>query len=315
MGTNAFLKNRNLNVTMKKPTVTIGIPAFNEEANIAQLLEALCKQDQSAFDLERIVVISDNSTDKTALRAGTVNKKMVKVIENRKRQGKSQILNQLMQTTQSDIFVQVDADVLIKDSRMLLKLIAPITRKEADLTSAQVKEYWTHSKLEQILKISMLMKKEIFGSVNNGNNIFTCHGRARAFSRRLYKKMYFDPNIVAEDAFSYLFAVSNKFTYKYAKNAYIYYKLPSNIADHQKQSVRFFNSYKQLEKIFGQSLLKKECELPKLPLLKKMGKYFAKYPISMTLYVGILIFMKFKARKKMKNEAKWSTATSSKTFN
>ena len=220
-----------------------------------------------------------------------------------------------MQIAQSDIFVQIDADVLIRDQKFIQKLIWPIVKNGADLTSAQVKEYWTHSKFEQILKISMRMKKEIFSSINNGNNIFTCHGRARAFSRKLYKKMYFDPNIVAEDAFSYLFAVSNGYIYKYAKNANVYYKLPTNLADHQKQSVRFFNSYKQLEKIFGQALLKNECNLPKLTMLQKMLKYFVRYPITMALYIGVLVLMKIRARKKRRNEAKWSTAVSSKSFN
>ena len=49
----------------KKPTLSIGIPAFNEEANIYFLLKDLLSQKMDQFNLERIIVNSDGSTDDT----------------------------------------------------------------------------------------------------------------------------------------------------------------------------------------------------------------------------------------------------------
>ena len=43
---------------MKSLAVTIGIPAYNEEANIAFLLEDILKQRQETFQLKKILVIS-----------------------------------------------------------------------------------------------------------------------------------------------------------------------------------------------------------------------------------------------------------------
>ena len=49
----------------QKPTIEIGIPALNEEANIGYLIESLLKQDKSGYELKRILVSSDGSTDRT----------------------------------------------------------------------------------------------------------------------------------------------------------------------------------------------------------------------------------------------------------
>ena len=48
-----------------KPTVTIGIPSYNEAQNIGQLLESLLKQVSNSYILEKIIVCSDGSTDDT----------------------------------------------------------------------------------------------------------------------------------------------------------------------------------------------------------------------------------------------------------
>ena len=50
---------------MKKLTVTIGIPAYNEEKNIGRLLKSLSNQKGDDFTLNEIVVLSDGSTDMT----------------------------------------------------------------------------------------------------------------------------------------------------------------------------------------------------------------------------------------------------------
>jgi len=46
-------------------TVSIGIPAYNEEANIGKLLSSLIKQKEAGFIIKEIIVVSDQSTDKT----------------------------------------------------------------------------------------------------------------------------------------------------------------------------------------------------------------------------------------------------------
>lgn len=299
---------------MKKSrnTLTIGIPAYNEGNNIGSLLQSLKSQKLESAKIVKIIVYSDASTDNTIALLNKMKMKTLEVILGKKRTGKSYAMNQIIKRTKSDVLALLDADILVRDRHMIEKLIEPILMEHADLTSARVKEFWTKSKFEEILKISMLLKKDIFESYKNGNNIYTCHGRARALSKKLYKSIKFKTSVVAEDAYAYLFTIYNKFSYKFAKNANIHYRLPGTFKDHQKQSVRFIQSYKQLTSEFGVKFIDKETTLPPRMALPYVFKYFLKYPLTLVLYALIFCYMKF--RSVFVNEMKetWVIAESTK---
>jgi glycosyltransferase involved in cell wall biosynthesis len=297
---------------MKKYTVTIGIPAFNEGRNIKRLLQSLLVQKTKHISIEKIIVFSDGCTDNTVSEAASLNYQRIDIRSISKRKGKANALNRIDQIANTDIMVQVDADTLIRDSWLIEKLVLPIRSSGADLTSARVKEYWTTNKFEDVLKISMLMKKEIFESYKKGNNIYTCHGRARALTKRLYKSIVFNPDIVAEDAYVYLFAVKNKFNYAFASKANIHYHLPGTLADHQKQSVRFFKSYQQLRQEFGELFIHRHTRLPKRFVIPVVIKYLLRYPVTMVIYLSILIAMKVRSLFVENISSTWTVAKSSK---
>ena len=50
---------------VKKQTVTIGIPAYNEEQNIGVLLSKLLAQKQIHYKLKEILIYLDGSIDHT----------------------------------------------------------------------------------------------------------------------------------------------------------------------------------------------------------------------------------------------------------
>ena len=296
----------------KKLTVTIGIPAYNEEANIESLLQEVKEQKLLTAKLCEIIVYSDASTDRTLEILKRMKMKSLSVVSGEKRMGKSYAMNQIIKHTASDILVLLDGDILIRDKHMIEKLIEPIRKQNADLTSARVKEFWTKTKFENILKISMLLKKDIFESYKEGNNIYTCHGRARAFSKKLYTSIRFNKNIVAEDAYAYLYTIYNKFTYIFAKNANIHYLLPGTFKDHQKQSVRFIQSYKQLAREFGMSIIAQETKLPKRVILPFVLQYFLKYPLTLFLYISILVYMRIRSLFVNEMKIKWQVSESTK---
>ena len=295
-----------------KNTLTIGIPAYNEVKNIGSLLRSVESQTISSAKIERVIVYSDASTDGTLEVVNKTKIANLEIISGKKRMGKSYAMNEIIGKTKSDILVLLDADILIRDQHMIEKLIEPILKQDADLASARVKEYWAKSKFEEILKISMNLKKEIFESINSGNNIYTCHGRARAMSKRLYKSIRFKKNVVAEDAYTYLYTVYNHFKYIFAQKSNVYYRLPGTFKDHQKQSVRFIQSYKQLVGEFGKSFISKETNLPKHIAIPYVFKYFLRYPFTLTMYLGILIFMKIRSVFVNEMRGTWVIAESTK---
>ena len=294
----------------KITTVTVGIPAHNEEKNIGKLLKSVLNQTQSVFRLDKIIIASDGSTDDTVKIVNNIKNPLISVIDDSERKGKSYKLNQIINNTNSDVLVILDADILIQDKLFADKLIKPIIESEADLTSAAIEELEPKTFIQKILKASMLLKKNIFENFKGGNNLYTCHGRARAFSRKLYSSINFEDTI-ADDAFSYLFCKANNFKYFFIKEAKVFYKLPETLEDHEKQSTRFFKSLKILSYKFKHEDLKSEYNIPYKLSITVLLKFALKYPIIL-LYFPIVLQNKIKSAFVNFHSTKWEIAKSSK---
>lgn len=293
-------------------TLTVGIPAYNEEANIHFLIKDLLSQNQTGFKLKNIIVNSDGSSDNTTKEVKRIKNKKIILLHNKKRAGRILRQNQIMKLSNADVLVLLDADTQVKDKDFLRKIVAPIIKGKADLTSARVEELEPENFMEKILETSMKLKKYIFENINKGDNLYTCHGRSRAFSKKLYKTIKFNDS-VAEDAYSYLFCISRGMVYKFVGNTEIYYKLPSDFSDHKKQSIRFIKSQKSLINEFGEKLVEDSYMLPPLQTLTSLIKFAIKKPIPVSLY--ILIFGYIKVMSLFKNvNIIWEISTSSKTL-
>jgi len=109
---------------MKKiPTISIGIPAYNEEANIGNLLESILSQKQDSFVLKEMIVISDGSTDRTVQEAKKVSDERVKVIEGIERRGQAYRQNEICSRASADFLVLLNADILIKNNSLFIKIM------------------------------------------------------------------------------------------------------------------------------------------------------------------------------------------------
>lgn len=293
-----------------KLTLTIGIPAYNEAENIRHLLLDLAKQSQNGYIFNKVIVCSDASVDETVHVAYSFKKLPVTVIVYSKRQGKAAALNSIIRKTSSDALVILDADVALKNRLFLSKLVAPIAKGEADLCAAKIDELHPKNFMEKMLAASMQYKRELFASINNGNNIYTCHGRGRAFSKRLYKVIYFK-NSANEDAYSYLFCIYHGFTYRYISDATVWYGLPATLADHELQSVRFFQSRELSTAEFGEKFIREAYALPKLLTLKTLIRFTGKNPYIIP-YLILPAYLNIKSQFMKRIHSAWAVAKSSK---
>lgn len=294
-----------------KITITIGVPSYNEEANIRFLLEDVLRQEVKVGIIEQILIISDGSTDKTAQEISKVKSQKIKLIENSERQGLAKAQNKIINGTESDVLVILNADIRLEGIHTLEKIISPIIDSDIDLVAPSVTEAEPDTFFEKILYISTKIKNVAYEEYNKGKNVYTCRGLARGFSKRLYKKIVFTSSI-GEDAFSYFYCVSNGFRYKYVRKVNILYKLPTNFADHQKQSIRFFQSQKLLETSFDKKFIKLEYAIPKSLLIKSVLKVFLKFPIHTVFYLGLVFYLKLKSPLVKKIGDTWAISKSSK---
>ncbi|MBP7740592.1 glycosyltransferase family 2 protein [Candidatus Woesebacteria bacterium] len=301
---------------MKNPiSVSVGIPAFNEEKNIKILLTSLLSQRGKLFNLDKIFVISDASTDATEKKAREIIDSRVVVKSNQKRIGKSKGLNKIFSLSSSDLLILMDGDVYI-DQKNLIELIVEkfLNTKGAGLITVKVSPVMKKmSFVEKVLSHSQNMKIFLNDKILSSNPLYLCVGRTMGYSKKLYKKLIFPNKLIAEDAYSYLKAKEYGFKVGYQKMATIYYQPPKTISDHSKQSVRFFDGKNQLAKYFDSKQLENEYNLSSILLLKAFIWGFFKAPLLTIAYFIFLVYTKFLSIvNKNKTSFIWSVSETSK---
>jgi glycosyltransferase involved in cell wall biosynthesis len=110
-----------------KVTVSIIIPAFNEERNIRYVLEPLC----TIKDVGEVVVVNDGSTDKTSETARALGVRVIDLPQNR---GKSHAMWTGLNSTSGDIVLFIDADLIGLKPEHVRALYTPIEDGLADMT-------------------------------------------------------------------------------------------------------------------------------------------------------------------------------------
>jgi len=297
----------------KKITVTIGIPAYNEEANINKLFKSIIMQKKGDYFLKKIIIVLDACTDKTEEKVKELHDKRIRIIKNKNRIGQALSQNKILNESDTDILVLLNSDILL-DKRFIVELIKPFKKsKKMGIVSARAKAIPAKTFFERIINYSFEFKVSLFKNFNNSDNHYLCYGRARALSKDFIKKIKW-PKIFSEDIYSYLKAKQLGFNFYYNSSAIFYYKSPDTFTDHIKQSVRFQKSIKELNQYFPISLIRRNYIIPK-PLLAKYGlKFLIKNPILFLGYLLIFVITNTVGFIDKKNPVLWRPSISSKTI-
>ncbi|MBV8759140.1 MAG: glycosyltransferase [Deltaproteobacteria bacterium] len=141
-----------------EPTVTVVIPMFNEGAAIKETLQSILDSDYPKHKLE-VVCMDDCSTDNSFEMAREVARSSggrLKVIRNRQNLGKRRSINRAVRSSDREIIVSVDSDVVV-DKAAIRQLVQRFTsdriaavggwvdirnKHENWLTRMQVVKYW-----------------------------------------------------------------------------------------------------------------------------------------------------------------------------
>lgn len=298
-------------MSQRLPSVTIGIPSFNEEIMLPQLLNSLEKQKPNGFKVDSIVVLSDASSDSTDVIAQNWGGN-VELLRNEKRGGKYSLMYALFQKQTNDCVVILDADVVIQDSNFLQKLVSPVLFDQADLVAARVKNLEATTWVEKALELSMELKYRVFDNFKNGQNLYTCHGRARAFSRKFAHSLPKNGEAIAEDAFSYLWLRKTAGKYVYVPQATVWYQLPSTVEDHRRQSNRFSAGMTELNLSTQiNDLLRKES-IPVTLYFQSALVSVTQKPLAFFQYVILFLITKAHSSTSLQTSKTWQVAKSSK---
>ena len=108
-----FIQNRReiflIPKTDKKYSISVLIPAFNEQENIKSTVENVLKSDYKY--LKEVIIINDGSTDNTLEIIEQLEKKYPKVrVLNKKNSGKADSLNRALKIAKGELIAVIDAD-------------------------------------------------------------------------------------------------------------------------------------------------------------------------------------------------------------
>ncbi len=295
-----------------KYTITVGIPVFNESPNIEKLILSILKQRIKGAKLAEVIIVSDGSTDDTSRKIKSFKDKRIKFLINNKRLGLNKTQNKIIKHSSSEILILLDGDILPFNNNSIQNLIDPFFKKGSiGIVAGNNISIPQNTFFGKLIKLSHELKTEIYRNFNKGCNVYLCYGRARAFSKNFYSNLNW-PEDVPEDAYSYFECINKNFTFHFAINAKVYFSVPQNLNDHIKQSTRFFDGRKKLEKFFSKHLIKKEYSIPFLMMLKTVSKYFAKQPFKILIYILLSLYIKVFSLKINVNHSKYDPSYSTK---
>jgi len=117
--------------------ISLGIMAYNEEANIGHLLESVLKQKLTCGRLKEIFVVASGCTDGTGeiVRKFMAQDSRVNLLVQPQREGKASAINLFLSKASADIFILESGDT-IPDKGTLDKLVSPFEEPSVGMTGA-----------------------------------------------------------------------------------------------------------------------------------------------------------------------------------
>jgi cellulose synthase/poly-beta-1,6-N-acetylglucosamine synthase-like glycosyltransferase len=116
----------------------MGIMAYNEEANISQLLSAVVSQRTTKVNLSEIVVVASGCTDRThgMVEEWALRDRRIRLFRQPRREGKASAINQFLAHAREKIVVLCSAD-LIPAADAIEELVAPFADPEVGMTAGR----------------------------------------------------------------------------------------------------------------------------------------------------------------------------------
>ncbi len=141
------------------------IPAYNEGARIASVLEVICGHPL----INEVIVINDCSTDNTAEVVAKF--KNVRLINNEKNKGKSATIVRGIKESTGDILCLIDADLIGLTAENITNLIEPVISNKTDIAMSVRKISPTMDKFYQITGFDFFSGERAFKKDLIKNNL------------------------------------------------------------------------------------------------------------------------------------------------
>lgn len=284
----------------KKITVTVGIPAYNEEANIKTLLVSLLNQKCNKLILKEIAVYLDASTDNTCETVESIGKKypIIKLIKGTARKGKYFRVNEAFRNCESDILVILDADIALVGNDFLEKLVdVMVTDPKAMLVAAHQIILRPNTFIGKILYANFALWDQVRWSVPYYHSPSNYYGSATAYRGSFARSVHIPTSL--SDPHFYIYLMADRLDgFRYCRDAEILQLPISTLSDFNKFIHRSIGKRdKELEKIFGSNVEKIRFIPNKYKLLGLLKSFlyepfYTPFALLLILYMKMALFIK-----------------------
>lgn len=325
--------------TTDKKRVTVGIPSYNEEINISNLLRSIIELNKSENQSELSnydssdgkkeysnssrdnkisslkdfaiseIIISDDSSDNTCRIVEAIAAEnptlSIKLLHHDNRRGVAAAWNEIFRKATGEIIVLYDADIII-DNSTTANLVQSITDGIGLCAS---------NSMPLVLKGSIISRASVFIAEwlrwvrKSGLSQYTVMGRALSILSHVAKRITIPENVIALDLYLQCKVLELGFKVIYSDKALVRFRPPDNIKDFSSQIIRATNGHKQIR-----HLLTSPCiRLPFRSGLVAAIKSIVQDPKGVVYLIYCYSLLPFyKKSLKATNSAKWDIAKSTK---
>ena len=96
---------------------SVGVMAYNEEANIAHAVDSILRQELAGKQIREVIVVASGCQDRTVPVVADIatREPRVRLIEQKRREGKASAINLFIGAAKCPVLVMVSADVMVED--------------------------------------------------------------------------------------------------------------------------------------------------------------------------------------------------------
>lgn len=290
----------------KKNTISVGIPIFNEETTISQLLTSILTQKE--VSIKEVIIILDGSTDNSLEKIQIIRDKRIRIISKTKRLGKAYRLQQILSSFHGDVLMLMDGDVTIIDKHLFQEVMKTYKKTKPSIIGVHPYPHKPRNLLQRVLLSSITFQDYIKPSWNNGDNYLCFKGNMLLLEKTYAKSVSLPKNLVNDDAYFYFLAKKKQLKTVYTCKNSVFYTLPQKLSDHNMQSRRFQMSQEELQGYFPKKVL--SYEIPKILYYKSMVRAIMKEHVFFISYLVLALLMRLMPKDSI--HPTWNIAQSTK---
>lgn len=288
--------------------VTIGIPSFNEEKNILNLLRSIVKQKSEHFTICEII-ISDDSSDNTIRlveQFADSSKTAIRCLHHSSRMGVGNAWNEIFLNAKGDVIVMYDGDVIPHEDSIQQLLSALRGRVVLAISNSKPVRSTSVAGRAAIYVSSWLRCVRI-----KRLSQYTAIGRGLSIQAEVAKQITIPSDIIAVDLYLECRVLEFKLNIAYNDQAVVYFRPPDTVADFNSQVLRSLEGHKQIRNCIE----KFKIRLPFVVALRQALGVFLSDPLGALSVVACYCILPYhKYALKGLDSSKWHIARSTKNI-